>query len=214
VNTAKRYLLIALTFAIALTTFAIFAPRAVHAITATLVQVVNTSANPVPTAESAVRFQASMCFVNGPASTAYNICPPPTNARNFTVPTVTSTGAVVKRLVVDNVSGTCSNFDNNAMVIKALRLRGAFAPDAVVNGTSTFTHYIPVGPVYSYVNDNTWGPPLAGLPENDYTFGQSSSFAFNAGDNVGLEVVYFLPSASGAQDFFCAAKVEGYLITQ
>jgi hypothetical protein len=48
-NTAKKYLLIAFSFAIALGSFSIFAPRAVHAITATLVQVVNTASNPVPT---------------------------------------------------------------------------------------------------------------------------------------------------------------------
>ncbi len=46
-HSAKRYLVIALSFALALTVFAAFAPRAVHAITATLVQVVNTASNPV-----------------------------------------------------------------------------------------------------------------------------------------------------------------------
>jgi hypothetical protein len=48
VNSAKRYLLIALSFAICMTVFAAFAPRIAHAITATLVQVVNTAQNPVP----------------------------------------------------------------------------------------------------------------------------------------------------------------------
>ncbi len=48
-STAKRYLVIALSFALALTIFAAFTPRIAHAITATLVQVVNTAANPVMT---------------------------------------------------------------------------------------------------------------------------------------------------------------------
>jgi hypothetical protein len=50
-NSAKRYLLIALSFAICLTVFAAFAPRVAHAITATLVQVVNTNTNPVQSAD-------------------------------------------------------------------------------------------------------------------------------------------------------------------
>ena len=63
-HSAKRYLLIALCFALALTIFAAFSPRVVHAITATLVQVVNNSTNPVPIAESAVRFQVSICRIH------------------------------------------------------------------------------------------------------------------------------------------------------
>jgi len=49
-NSAKRYLLIALSFAICMTVFATFAPRIAHAVTATLVQVANTSTSPVPVA--------------------------------------------------------------------------------------------------------------------------------------------------------------------
>src|ERR1700757_565426 len=102
-SSAKRYLLIALTFAIALTTFTVFAPRAVHAVTAALVQVANTSANPVPVSDSAPRFQASVCTMTGTISPATNQCAASTNT--FVVPTTTSTGAPVKRLVVENVSG-------------------------------------------------------------------------------------------------------------
>jgi hypothetical protein len=47
-QSAKRYLVIALSFAVCLTIFAAFTPRIAHAITATLVQVVNTATNPVP----------------------------------------------------------------------------------------------------------------------------------------------------------------------
>lgn len=45
---AKRLLLIALTFTLALTVIVALAPRAAHAFVATMVQVVNTAANPVP----------------------------------------------------------------------------------------------------------------------------------------------------------------------
>lgn len=47
-KTAKRYITIALSFALCMTVFAAFAPRVAHAVTATMVQVVNTWSNPVP----------------------------------------------------------------------------------------------------------------------------------------------------------------------
>jgi hypothetical protein len=50
VQSAKRYLLIAMSFVFALLVFAVVTPRVAHAVSAALVQVVNTSANPVPTA--------------------------------------------------------------------------------------------------------------------------------------------------------------------
>jgi hypothetical protein len=48
-KSAKNYFAVAGAFALAIVLFSIAAPRAVHAIVATLVQVTNTSANPVPT---------------------------------------------------------------------------------------------------------------------------------------------------------------------
>jgi len=48
-NSAKRYLAIAFTFVLAVATISILNPRVAHALVATLVQVTNTSANPVPT---------------------------------------------------------------------------------------------------------------------------------------------------------------------
>jgi len=211
-SSAKRYLFIALSFVLALTALAVFSPRTVHAITATLVQVVNTSATPVPQEEAATRFQAAVCLISGSISTSYNVCPSPTNVATFTVPTTTAAGATVRRLIVENVSGFCSNFGNNAVVIKSIRLRGQAVPDVVSNGNATFTHYVPVGAPYSYVNDATTGV-LANQPENDYNFGQTTKFAFNPGDTVTLESVYFFPSNNDTQDLFCAARVEGYFVT-
>jgi hypothetical protein len=51
-NAAKRYLLVALAVVFAVTTFSVIAPRTAHALVATLVQVANTSANPVPVASA------------------------------------------------------------------------------------------------------------------------------------------------------------------
>jgi len=210
---AKRYLLIAFSFVVALTAIVILNPRTVHAITAALVQVSNTSAAPVPQEDAGTRFQAAVCNVAGGISTAVNPCPSPTNVPTFTVPTTTSTGAPVRRLIVENVSGYCSNYGSNAVIMKFIRLRGQPTPDADSNGNPTFTHYIPLGAPYSYVNDATWGPPLANEPENDYGFGQTTKFAFNPGDTVSLELFDFQPSTSNVVDAFCIARVEGYLVT-
>jgi hypothetical protein len=48
-SSPKRYLLMALNFAISLTAIATFAPRAAHAVAELMVHVVNTPANPIPT---------------------------------------------------------------------------------------------------------------------------------------------------------------------
>ena len=211
---AKRYLLIALSFVIVTAGFAVFTPRVVHAVTAALVQVVNTSANPVPTTESSVRFQTALCSVTGTvASQVVNSCTG-NGGTNFVVPTTTSAGATVKRLVVDNVSGYCSSFDNPGLFIKAIRLRGQLLPDSVSNGVTTFTHYVPLTDPYSYINSPNIGPPYANHQETDTTFDWATHFAFNAGDTVGFELLPFYTGDPSVFDYFCIARVEGALITQ
>jgi hypothetical protein len=214
-NVMKQAMAVLGTVVVIATIVALVAPKTAHAIVATAVQVVNTSANPIPTPRSATRFQAALCNVTGPVATAYGVCPPPTNTATFTVPTATSTGAPVKRLIVDNVSGFCSNYTTSSLIIKAVRLRGQFAADSVPNGNSFFTHYVPmIGDPYSYVNDPALGPPIGGVPENDYAFGQVTNFALNPGDTVSLDVWYFFQSANTSADWDCVARVEGYLVTQ
>ena len=210
-TSAKRFVLIALSFAVALSVFAVFTPRIAHAITATLVQVVNTSANPVPSADASLRFEASLCSQGGVVGPATNSCTPGQNV--FVVPATASTGAAVKRLVIDYVSGTCSNYNNNALQIKTITITGPPTPDSV-NGGSSFVHYVATGPGYSYVNDSTWPPPITNLPETDYTFSQPMHITFNAGDTVSVGVFGFLPSLAGAFDYVCTDRLDGYLVTQ
>jgi hypothetical protein len=210
-TSAKRFLLIALSFAIALSVFAVFTPRIAHAITATLVQVVNTSANPVPSADASLKFEASVCSQSGTIAPATNSCAPGKNV--FVVPTTTTTGTPVKRLVIDYVSGTCSNFNNNALQLKTITIAGPPTPDSV-NGGSSFTYYVATGPGYSYVNDSTWGPPIANFPETDYIFSQPTHITFNAGDTVSVGVLGFLPSRASAFDYYCIDQLAGYLVTQ
>ncbi len=210
-SSAKRHLFIALTFVLAAATFAVLTPRAVHAITATLVQVMNTSANPVPTAESSVRFQAAICTGSGVVSTAVGTCPAGQNT--FVVPNITSSGATVKRLVVESVSGICSTYGNSNLFIKSVLLTSQFVPDSVTNTNTAFTRYVPIeAPTYSYINDPSFGPPLGNVQETDYSYGHSTHFTFLPGDTVRMNVYYFY--ASGSFDGNCLGRVEGYLVTQ
>ena len=192
---------------------ALVMPKAVHAVAAALVEVTNTSANPVPMYDSATRFQADVCHAFGSVSAAVNFCGSNTSS-SFVVPSVTSGGAAVKRLVVDNVGGVCSSFNNSTLVITNVGLKGQFVPDSVPNGDPSAIHWIPlVGPAHSYVNDPSIGPPLGGIAETDYGYGQDSHYSFNPGTTVSAFVEYSFTGV-GDQDLGCLVNVEGYLATQ
>ncbi|MGA2812250.1 MAG: hypothetical protein ABSG16_12675 [Candidatus Acidiferrum sp.] len=191
---------------------ALVAPKAVQAVVAAAVQVMNTSVNPVPTYDSGTRFQADLCYANGPVSQVLYCAQNP--SASFVVPTVTSSGAAVKRLIVDNVSGICASYNNPTAFIKAVRLEGQFVPDSVANSEPAAAHYVPiVGPAYSYVNSPTAGGGLSSVPETDYSYGQTTRFSFNPGDTVTLYHVFFWPGSS-ATDGGCYARIDGTLATQ
>ena len=59
---ARRYLTIAFSFTLALTALSILGPKTVHAVSAALVQVTNTAAQPVPITD-----------VNNPAHTPFEV---------------------------------------------------------------------------------------------------------------------------------------------
>ena len=61
---------------------ALSAPKAVHAVVAAAVNVMNTSANPVPTYDAGVRFQADVCEASGAISSAASVSK--TTAQAFT----------------------------------------------------------------------------------------------------------------------------------
>jgi hypothetical protein len=189
----------------------LIAPKAVHAVVAAAVDVMNTSANPVPTYDSGTRFQADLCVASGAISVASDYCSLNTGT-TFVVPTVTSSGATVKRLIVDDVSGLCSSFNNPTLFIKAVRLTGQFVPDSVPNGETAAVHYLPIlGAPYSYVN--VPGGVYSNAPETDYSYGQTTHFSFNPGDTVTLAYEFYWPG-SGSVDGSCLARIEGTLATQ
>lgn len=104
-KSAKRYVVIAASFALCMMVFAAFAPRVAHAITATLVQVVNTSANPVPVQPNnwrqpvGLKCIASVNIPSGPFGLGF--CTLGDTAGNaYTVP-------AGKRLIVELANGSC-----------------------------------------------------------------------------------------------------------
>jgi hypothetical protein len=75
------------------------APKAARGVAAALVQVTNTSTNPVPTVSADANFpyEAFLCIGNcGTAPTS------------FSVPSTTATGVSVKRLVIEDLNTFCS----------------------------------------------------------------------------------------------------------
>jgi hypothetical protein len=85
------------------------APKAVRGITATLVQVTNTSANPVSTVSADANFpyEALIC-----AGECLSI---PTS---LSVPTTTTTGVAVKRLVIEDLNAFCSAGGSGPQVVE------------------------------------------------------------------------------------------------
>jgi hypothetical protein len=208
-NLAKRSLMFVGFVVSVAALVSVLAPTATHGVAVALEQISNTSANPVPIYDSGLRFQADLCNSTGPNS--QNFCGA-NNSSTFVVPTVTSSGATVKQLIVDNVSGYCSSYANQKRVIKAIDLVGGqFVPDAVPNGATSASHYVPiVGPAHSF--EAFVGGPSLFLAETDYTYGQTTHFSFNPGDTVTL--VYYSFGPKGTDDAACLARIEGMLATE
>ena len=78
---------------------AALAPKATRGVAAALVQVTNTSANPVPTVSADANFPFSAQICDG-------ICGSMPNS--FSVPSTTTTGVPVKRLVIEDLNASCS----------------------------------------------------------------------------------------------------------
>lgn len=177
---------------------AALAPKAARGIAAALVQVTNTSSNPVPTVMSGTPFEAALCHSFG--TTQGTLCG--AQSSSFVVPSMTAAGAPVKRLVVEHFSGICAG--ENTPLIAAI-LVGPFVADAVPNTAATMFHYFPL-------TLETTGPgPSAGLTEQDYSFGGPTRIYFDPGVTVNQLTELFVPSNV---DALCLAQVEGTLVTQ
>jgi len=116
------------------------APKAVHAAVAALVEIANTPANPVPNADvnapGEEPFQTELCAAIG-GSGCDTFVP-----ATFVVPTTTSDGLNVKRLVIEAVGATCYN--NGATQL--LASFGTAINENQVSGSVYFNFVLPLIP--------------------------------------------------------------------
>lgn len=110
------------------------APRAVRGITATLVQVTNTSASPVPTVSADANFpyEAFICSGDCNSNIFFPISP------SFVVPTTTTTGVPVKRLVIEDLSASCVQVEPGPGFISLLVPTSADSTAPFANLAHTF----------------------------------------------------------------------------
>jgi hypothetical protein len=92
--------------------FAALAPKATRGIAAALVQVTNTASNAVPTEDGPGNFPFAATLCAGVGTNSPTCA---TSVSAFLVPLTTSTGAAVKRLVIEDVSAFCFNGQGDAV---------------------------------------------------------------------------------------------------
>ncbi len=165
------------------------APKTVHALVSALVTVANTSANPVPNRDvdnsANFPFSSEVCF--GDANFCQSV------PGQFTVPTVTSSGAPIKRLIIETISGVCENPSGGSNFIAGIALNTS-APTDSSNGSleTVFLPAVQTEPGFAMFNRivHFYANPGASVVEG--SSGASSSFL-----------------AGG-----CLAAVSGHLVTQ
>lgn len=169
---------------------AALAPKATRGVVAALVQVVNTSANPVPT----VDVQALNSFdANGfcefiPSDSGFNdFC--------FVDPIYTVPSG--KIAVVEHASGRCILEAGTGLREARLRI----GPNTGLNAIPTQFSFLVPGPAVNFLNEN-----------NIVNFGQSTKTYVAAGAGIDFEVF-----ATNIQFTFfdsCAVDISGYLVSQ
>lgn len=132
---------------------AVLAPRAARGVAAALVQVVNTPANPIPTLDASTSFPFEAFPVAG------NTIDP--SLATFAVPSTTSTGAAVKRLVIEQVSAACFITTDSRDVEAALAIGDpvsmtsvipSFAFPLVVSSPDDSSEHLLVTPTLVHIN--------------------------------------------------------------
>lgn len=161
------------------------APKAVQAVVSTLVTVSNTSANPVPNLN-----------VDEPAAQPfqYYLGANPGGYPTFTVPSTTVSGAPVKRLVIESVSGFCSQPFSPADPVGSFT--SLVTNDTSINGQSSSANFfVPLQ-----------NPSLPTL----YAIQAFTRIYADPGATVRFEPT----DATGPCYGTCSAQVTGYLVTQ
>ena len=171
-------------------------PKAAHGIVATLVQVVNTSANPVPTAATEARNSfdvTGLCIFN---PSRPDVCALSGTTPIYTVPT----GRIA---VVETFSGVCVT-DNGTPVREA---RIEWTPNSNNVAADTGDH-------------RSWTVPGPGLPSPAVASFDVGSFAQNqktyvsaTSADTSINVVIFASTGQTTREEFCTASVSGYLVS-
>ncbi|MGB0035009.1 MAG: hypothetical protein WBP79_06000 [Candidatus Acidiferrales bacterium] len=123
---------------IAVLLIAALAPKATRGVVAALVQVTNTSANPVPTVSvnNLNPFGAYLCLET---ETSVSGCFE--NKSYFSAPTATAAGLPVKWLVIDEVDGDCFTYNQVSFINPQIRI--GYPPDNAAPGTTQLDFLFP-----------------------------------------------------------------------
>lgn len=167
------------------------APKAVHAAVATLVEIANTPANPVPNADvnapGEEPLQALLCAApNG--STECGTLPD-----TFTVPSTTSDGLSIKRLVIEYVTGFCQSSGNVSQLYATFNTQVNENQGGTFGGIASVS--IPLTP-------SSPGSPLL-------TFSAQVRAYADPGTTVGAGTS-FRPAGANV---YCEATLVGYYLT-
>jgi len=195
----KRILMVTGAVTLAAILSASIAPRAAHALVAALVQVTNTAANPVPTLDvhtpAEEPFQTQLCLGFGAFA---NQCLAP---QIFTVPSTTTDGATVKRLVIEDFSGVCTSSQTSGnSFVESISLQTS-VHENTVNSISSIIAFAPVAP-----------PPLPAI-SRDQTFNQPVRLYADTGSLIELQFSAVGTDVVGS-DVVCTATLNGYLVTK
>lgn len=148
--------------ALLVATFSIIGPRAVRAAVATLVQVANTTEQPVPNLDMNTpgeeSFQAFLCTNNA----GNGVCPTNGPTASYIVPGETADGRRVRRLVITYASAYCGS--------------AITGPQLITNTSGVFGYFVPV--IASSTTAIWNGPFFAdpGLPLSVYVGANCSAY--------------------------------------
>jgi hypothetical protein len=135
------------------------APKAAHAVAAALVQVVNTSANPVPNADVNAPFeepfQASLCY-------GTTLC---SGSQFYQIPVTTADNLTIKQAVVTTISGLCVGESSSLMFPQITSTAGGFVflplspagQNESVSTVSTKMYFPPQSYIEFNLNNNYGG---------------------------------------------------------
>jgi hypothetical protein len=103
------------------------APNATRVVASALVQVTNTSANPEPKVSAEANFPYEAVLCTGRCD--------PNSSSSFSVPSATSTGVPVKRLVIENLNAGCGGEGTEPEVVAVT------PPPSIASGTPGSSYF-------------------------------------------------------------------------